>query len=381
MAEFDGLNAALQANAAAVFAQPQQEIVETTIVDIGNKGNEPPPTPDPTPDSNTSSLTNQPPPADTPVVETPKEETPAATPAKSFNELLAERYEGKYKTEEELTQALAPKELEFASEQIKMLNELSKSGVKIDNEFLRFTSIDFHAMEDPAQVYAESRRLESPGITDKEIAFEYKTTYRTDEWSADGEDPNEIEEVMSAKMVREITARRDALIERQEKMSIAPKSDPAKAEAQAKLDLAAKAQWEKTSDTIASELSKLSYKISDTTDKALNHDFDFDVTAKDNAEVVNLFKKMGDSTDAFLDEFKGADGKVDLKKVYEGLTKMKNFDKAVKASYTAGLTKGSMKEMAGIKNIQFNSDGTQRTVEAPSNAEVLKASMKKEWGM
>lgn len=371
---FDEINAGLAKHGAEVLAQ-SQTVIQNEIVNIPPVVADPPPTQD-----NNSSLNNPPVVVDPPPVTNPPPVTdqPPA-PVKSFDELLAERTEGKFKSFDELKTILeAPPKDEFANEQIKLINELAKNGVKMDAEYFRFTGQDFANEIDPEKIFAESLRLKEPGITQKEIDWEFKQKYRTDEWSDEGQDPTEVEEALAPKMLRDIEQMKADLIKRQQDLSIVPKSDSAVVnETNAKMQ----ALWEENTDDVATKLPKLSYKIQDNSDKALTHDFEFNLTEKENKPVIDLVKQMGVSNRVFFDRFKGEDGKFSLPKMYEALVKLENFDTAVKASYQAGMAKGGLKEISGIKNIQFNTDGSPVAQQAPSNAKAMRESLEKELGL
>ncbi len=278
------------------------------------------------------------------------------TPTKSFEELLAERTGGKFSKWEELEAALNTPKEDFFDEEVRRINELKKNGVKIDQDWFYLQTRDYENMEDPIEILAEAMKLENPGLTDKEIEWEIRSKYRLDEWTQDGQDEDEItpkqkeiEEVFSAKMLREANQKRDELIAKRNSQSWKTPKNPeaeAKAIAEAK---AAQEAWEKSILDVDSKTTKLSTAISD------KDAFEFVIEPSEKSDVSKMMKEMGTNAGVFWQQFV-EDGKINQQKVYETIIKARNYDKAVTSAYQKGLAKGAEQEVKNLKNISFNQD-------------------------
>lgn len=280
------------------------------------------------------------------VVEAPVVKVP------DFDELIAERSEGKFKKWDEIQEVLNKPNTEFANEQVAQINEYVKNGGKFDENWLYVQNTDFNSISDPYELVAEAMRLEDPDITDKEIEYEIKTKYKTEDWSDDGEEDNEIRQVMTNRLQRDADKSRNKLLEYQKSTSF---KVPEKSEAERNSELlkSKKLQdvWEKTVDDSVKDFSKIPVKIDD------KETFDISISEDERNEISKLSKSMGTNLLPLLSNFMDKSGNLDVKMLSEGLYKMKNFDKSVRAAYSQALAKGQQMVAKDIKNINFTAEG------------------------
>lgn len=270
----------------------------------------------------------------------------------SFEELVAERSEGKFKSWDEIQEVLNAPKNEFANEQVQKINDYVKNGGKFDDRWLYLQSTNFDKIEDPYELVAEAMRLEEPEITDKEIEFEIKSKYKIEDWSEDGEDDNEIKQVMVEKLGREAQKAKTKLIEFQKKSSFkAPEKSETEVASELKKSKEIQESWEKQVDEKSTDFSKITVKIDE------KESFDVSVSDEERKTVQKMAKTMGTSMMPLLSEFMDNKGNIDVRTLQEKVYKMKNFDTAVKAAYQQGVAKGSLKEVKDIKNINFTAEG------------------------
>lgn len=295
----------------------------------------------------------------TPIVETKEE-----VPVKSFEDYLAEKSEGKFKTWEEIAEQLnVPKE-EFADEYVKQINQYVKDGGKFDDNWLRIQSTDYTAITDPIQLIAEQRKLEEPGITDEELKYEMEERYKMGEWSDEGEDATEIEKVMSQKMLREAEKSRQWLIENKNKMALSPKQQNAEQEKiQQEANKKVSEDWNKAVDTTVKTINKVSIKLSET------EGFDYPVSADDLKDANKIVKQMLTNGNALATEH--LDSKqpfgVNIKSLSEMVLKTRVFDKAIKFAMEQGKVQGASTTVKDIKNVNFKPEGAAVPVEQPKS--------------
>lgn len=291
---------------------------------------------------------------DSPKESEPKVEPPVKVP--SFEDLLAERTEGKFKTWDELQSVLNEPKTEFANEQIQKINDYVKNGGKITDDWFYYQNADFNSMDDPFELISEAMRLEDPDITDKEIEYRIKNDYKTEEWSENEEEANEVEEVFSARLLREAEKARQKLNDFKEKSSF---STPPKSEEQLKAELLKSKEiqenWEKQVEETIKDFTKIPVKIDE------KETFDVSVSDEERKSLKKMAKDMGTSMMPLLSKFIDKKGHIDVRMLQEGLYKMQNFDTAVKAAYTQGLAKGNHKTVKDIKNTNFNPDSKTDT--------------------
>ncbi len=302
------------------------------------------------------------------------ETTPATT--KSFDEELSERFEGKYKSVDELQAALAPKPSEIANDYIAKLNELAKQGVEFNEEFWSLQSKDFKSMTDPDAILLEAMRLnpDYKGWSDKLLKLELENKYKKKEWSEEGDEPTDTEILARAHRDRDAETARNGLIQKQESYSV-KQSKPSQAEIDAANQKAAAAQakWEQFVETdVLSKGTKLSTLIDDKT----NEVFDYTISDSDKKEIGAIMKQLPTNIDAFWSEFKNDKGEYDYKEIYDLLALKRNKNNLIKVVAQNYRAKGAEAEVKNLKNINFKPDGTQvittKTVDQKNSESAVK---------
>jgi hypothetical protein len=306
-----------------------------------------------------SSLNNPEPPADekTPIEnELPIiENSPIVQ--KTLEDYLIERSGGKIKSWEEIEPLLTPKELKFANDKIKRLNELAEEGVEIDEDFIIMQSKDFKGMTNPEQVLLEAMRQDKKykGWSEKLLKAELNDKYKRNEWISEGidDDASETELLYRQKFSQDAEEARQSLIQKQEATSIKSKV-PSQSEIDANQERMRQNQmkWEQDIDSVISKTSKLSTLI----DEKSKEVFDYEIPEPDKKDVARIMKGMINDPALFWNEFKDVDGKIDNKQIYELLALKKSKDNMLKILAKNYQAKGAASEFDRIKNVGFKPD-------------------------
>lgn len=361
------INNLIIAQAAKVAKEKTEVVVDTPIVETT-------PVIDTTAVVDSSLKTDE-----TPIVEAITTETTETTSiiTKSFEDELAERFEGKYKTLDELKADLAPKPSEFANDYIAKLNELAKQGVEFNDEFWALQSKDFKSMTNPDVILLEAMRLnpDYKDWTDRELKLELDDKYKRKEWADEGDEPTDTEILARKRLARDAEAARNELIKKQESHSVKqPKPTAEQIAAANKAAAEAQAKWESFVDNdVLSKGTKLSTIIDDKT----NEVFEYAISDSDKKEIGNIMKQLPNNIDAFWNEFKTANGEFDYKQIYDLLALKRNKENLIKIVAQNYRAKGAEAEVKNLKNINFKSDGTQvvttKTVAEKNSEAAIKA--------
>jgi len=292
--------------------------------------------------------------AETPIEESAEtaEAPTEQSPVRTLEELITEKTGGKFKSYEEIESALNKDP--FHNEEIKLLNDLSKSGQEFDDTFWKLKSKDFKSMTDPEQILLEKMRLDPDyaGYNDKTLRLELDDKYRRKDWAEEGEEPTDVEELQSARFKRDSIKARDELIQRQEKLITVPQVDPAKAEEAQRVAEQQQSDW----STHVNELSGKTLKLPILVDEKAKQSFDYDVTDSDRVTASKMMTEMRLDPMALLSRFKKADGSYDNQGVYEAILRFNTQDKTAKIIHQNGIAKGKDDEVRSLKNVNFKTD-------------------------
>jgi hypothetical protein len=283
------------------------------------------------------------------------EEKPTETTQKSFEEYLAEKTGGKYSKWEDVEAEIKPKDDPFADDEIRTLNELKKQGVKFDKDFWELQTKDFNSMKDPDEILIESmrRNKDYKGWTEKELKLELDEKYRRKEWSDEGDEANEIETLMSKRLLRDAENAKEDLVKLKESLTIVKQPDAKAIEAQQKAAEQAKLGWE----TLVGDIAKTANSLSMIVDEKSKDNFDYTVSDSVRTEAAEIMKELATNPLAVFNQFKNADGSYDNKAIFDMLLWIKSKDNITKAIYQNAKAKGAETEVKGLKNTNFKTDG------------------------
>lgn len=290
-------------------------------------------------------------------VESTTETTTETVPAKSFEELLAEKSAGKFKSWEEIEAIANKPNDEFANDDVKNWNELVKKGVKLDAEFFELQSKDFGKMDDPLEIRMEAmkRQPEFEGLSPKTIELQLDKKYNLSEWiNKDEEDYTDEDRANQEILVRDAWKDREWLVNFKNERIFAKEPDPNQEKQRVEAESLAQENWERFVDEeLANKTQKLSTKIDD------KESVDFEVSDADRKYAADMMKSMTKDIKVFWDQFADKDGKINQKAVYEMILFNKNRDNIIKVAHQNAIAKGKESEIKAIKNTAFEPNATQ----------------------
>ncbi len=304
---------------------------------------EPPPAAEPPKVETAAATTTQAEPE--PVVTTTTAEPAKVEVPKTFEEILAERSNGKYKSWDDMQADLTPKELKFANEQIKRFNELAEKGVDVTSrEFLELQSLDVEKSD--ALFERWKRTDDGKGLSDEAIKYEINKKYNIDEWK--DKDPSELtldDKVNKEKLNRDINISKEWLTNYKNERTLEKTVDPSVSAAMAKEAEQAQLNWEKSVDTnLVSAITKLSAPISykDEAGKVVTSDFDFDIPKPVLEKYGNVMKNLTKDPNAVFGLFKDAKGNDDPAALFKALIKAETADERAALAYSQGAEKRAL---------------------------------------
>ena len=303
---------------------------------------------------------------------------------KPFEELLAEKSGGKFKSWDEIEKVVSAPKVEFADPTIARLNELASKGVKIDREIPELQSKDYSTWTNPEEVSLEAMRLkpEYKGLSQSTLEYELNKKYSIDDWRDKDEADYTVEDKAN---VERFT--RDAMNDREWLKNYRDERllfrEPSQDEIKANQDKAsaAQAKWESYVD---SDLSGKITGFSTIIDEGSKEAFDFSISESDRRDVANLMKSLTKDPNAMFNQFAEVDGngnkQINHRKVYEMLVKSRNYDNAVKNAYNQGKAVGAKNFVKDdLKNINFTPSGGNTGNGAPqSEAEAIAMAMRRD---
>ncbi len=298
-----------------------------------------------------------------PVSPEPVPEVITKTPiAKSFEEQLAEKTAGKFKSWDEVENLVNAPKTEFASPEVQRINELVAKGVTLNQEFFELQGADFEKMEDPLEVMKEAfkRKPEYQGLPQNVLDFELNKKYNLREWiDKDDSELTEEDNYNRAILLRDAHNDREWLISYKNDRILSKEPDPEQMRIATEQKALEQSNWERFVDEeLANKTSKLSTKIDD------KESVDFEVSNEDRKYASDMMKAMTKDVSVFWNQFTDKDGKINQKEVFEAILYWKNRNNIAKTTYNNALAKGAEAEVKNIKNISFEPNETAAPLKA-----------------
>lgn len=295
----------------------------------------------------------------------------AAPNVKSFEEYLAEKTGGKFKSWDEvdtvINSASNPK---YRSEIAERIDNYIANGGIIDENWMRLQTKDYAKINDPIELFREKMKIENPELDEYEIEYELNERYKLDQWDEDDESP--LQQAMSAKIAREAKQALDFLVDNQKKSSFI--SDGKTAE-QIEAEKAAYAQMEEaakqakskfTEDVRAtiSEIEKLKFSPSE------GFEIDYTMSNDEKETVSKIVSSLYDGSLGLLDPYIQKNGDevtgIDIKGLATKLAKAEIFDNVIKKVAMESKAAGAANIVKNQKNINFTAE-SKSTVDAKPN--------------
>jgi len=268
-----------------------------------------------------------------------------------FDAEFTKRTDGKYNSIDEMMETLnAPKEeakLEYGNELIAKLDELAKSGVNVDLDFVQaqmrdFSSFDLENVSQAKKLVEMELKLSEPDITQREIDFEFSEKYKLDE---DTYDEDDIER-SKMRLMRDAKKAKKSLEENQKNMAL-PKGgvDPEKQRQAEEAQRAASERINKSLKDGVGKFEKESIKIGD-------ESFDYTLTPDTKKSLENTIL----NTNQYFNQYINKDGAINTERLNSDMlwANPKTREVMLNAFLKQATAKGSSEVVKDIKNTSFS---------------------------
>lgn len=294
------------------------------------------------------------------------------TESPSFEELLLEKSNGKFKSYEDFEKALTEKpqetkSVDFANEQLEVLNRYVQDGGKLE-DFLK-TQVDYASMSEIDVIKAEMK-LNDPDLTESDMDFLINKEYQLDTEEYD-EDDVRLSKIKLRKDARKAKTAlkewQDSYAVTEKKESVEPQQNVEKSNQPSKESLEKeRLRWEGAVKESASKMEKIDFEINEKGDK-----FSFALSDDDRAAVI----KNNSDLSTFWSRFMNGDGSENVEKLNKSTFILDNFDKIIRAAASKFKSEGKDAILEDIKNPNYSAESKVQ----PSGAKSLQEQMYEAW--
>ena len=279
-----------------------------------------------------------------------------------ISSIIKEKTSGKYQDLEsllaKLEEADLPKEEVFASEQIKKLNDLAKSGKDIrkvlEFESMGIENIDTSDINQSVNLIKIKLKKEDPEITEREIKMILKSDYglKSEEDYMDDEE----KDLSYIKIKRKAKTIKQELLKEKEEYTLPSTEDFGKRQK----EIADQQQkiidsWKKTVNDNVNSYADETFKITET------DEFKFQVKDDTRSTVRGVMS----NPDQLWNKYIKTDGTRDMGKLRRDMLLLERQDEIIKSVYAQGLAMGGKKLMDSLKNPSKKSSSAGATKEKP----------------
>lgn len=310
----------------------------------------------------------------------------AETFDQQLEKYLAEKTAGKYKKFEEI-EAVINKPVEEYDDDIKRLQELKRSGTKLDKDYWELQSLNLDGDEtgtiDPEFILVEAmkRKPETSGLSARTLLNQLNKKYNYSEWiDKPEEDFTENDSADRELMLRDAQNDFEYLSKLKEEKAFIKPVDPMEVQRQADLRKSTIQNFEKMVDEdLFAKVMSLTTEIE--IDKDTKEVYEYKFSEADRKRAADMMKLSVADLSILVTQFaeKDATGKVKIndRKVYEMLLKNTTYDEAVKNAYKDGMALGAKKFVKeDLKNVSFTpTDSRSGNSVATTEAEALALAM------
>ena len=281
---------------------------------------------------------------------------------KSFEDLLAEKTNGKFKNYEEIESLLSSKETSssFANEQIEKLNDYVAKGGDVQ-EYLRTQTADYEKMEE-LDLVKNHLKFQNQDLKSDEVDLLFNSQYKLDEdlYTNDEIKLSKIKLRTDAKKAKkELTSFQDeSSVPKQHRQQVANKKQT---EENTKL-------WAEKIDKSLSDFKEVSFDINDKGEK-----FSYALSE----EAINTVKSSNKNLSEFWNRYVNEDGSENIAKLNNDMAALNNLDSIVRSAFAQGLSKGKGDIIDDIKNPSYTPDSKSSSGKSLSIAEQISAELRK----
>jgi len=241
---------------------------------------------------------------------------------------------------------------DFASEQLRVINEYVKNTGRTVQDYLNTQSVDLSNVSDDA-LMKEYLRLDNPDLTDAELNDYMATTYKTDkeEYSARETNAGKVQLMKDAKAARDYFNK----VKEDYAMPIQA-DDPGVSEAE-------RGEWLSQMETEVNDLEGLSFSMNDQ-----GEEFVYNLDDEARQEIKGYNSDLENFFDKYVDE----SGKWDFDALNTDMYIMNNIDKIVRGVANQYRSKGTESVINEIKNPSFTQDKQSTPQKQESTLDMLR---------
>jgi len=269
---------------------------------------------------------------------TPSEEKVVTQP--SFNDMLSEKTDGKFKTYEELNAALSEQPVaeknNFANEQIEKLNEYVSKGGRME-DFFRTQTANYEDM-DSENLVKNYMKFQNPDLDNEDINLLYADTYKLDE------DEYTDKEIRLSKIkLKQKSAEAKRELTKFQKENALPEAAKMDEKQKAESEAAQKAWIENVNKSLEG-FKNVEFSLNDKGEK-----YTFAV----NDDTVKYVKDTSMNLTSFWDRYIEKDGTENVAKLAKEMAILNNIDSIVRSAYAQGKSGGKEDVIKDIKNPSY----------------------------
>ena len=281
---------------------------------------------------------------------------------KSFEDLLAEKTNGKYKTYEEIESLLSSKETSssFANEQMEKLNDYVSKGGDVQ-EYLKTQTANYDEMDELALVKSHLK-FNNQDLENDEVNLLFNSQYKLDEdvYTADEIKLSKIKLRSDAKKAKKElkSFQKESSVPKQHREQVNNKKH---AEETSRI-------WNEKIDKSLNDFKEISFDINDKGEK-----FAYSLSE----EAVENIRTSNKNLSEFWNRYVNKDGSENITKLNKDMATLNNLDSIVRSAFAQGLSKGKGDVIDDIKNPSYTPE-TKNTPDKPlSMAEQIAAELRK----
>ena len=311
--------------------------------------------------------------------ETSTEETTEEVVSPDFNSMLSEKFDGKFKSFEELKEALDNKpepkdDKKYEDERLNTLVDFMEKGGQME-DFLSTQLTNYDEMSDEALIKAELKSIDKD-LTDEDIALLFSDRYKLDEEEFE-EDQIKLSKL---KLRRDAKEAKRKLVEEQKKYLVTEKK------AEPKQEIVEEKPQETTTGISQEEIARRNKEWSDVVEKATSESKPITFALNDNGEsfdytltddVISKVKTDMSDLSTFWARYVKEDGTNDVEKLKKDFVILNNYENILKAAYSQFRSQGREDVLKDIKNPSFEASSKTNTNDKKSLAAQIYNAWKK----
>ena len=310
---------------------------------------------------------------------TSTEETSEEVVSPDFNSMLSEKFDGKFKSFEELKEALENKpepksQKKYEDERLNTLLDFMEKGGQME-DFLSTQLTNYDEMSDVDLIKAEMKALDRD-LTDEDIALLFSDRYKLDEEEFE-EDQIKLSKL---KLRRDAKEAKRKLVEEQKKYLVTEKKEEPKQE------IVEEKPQEVSTGMSQEEIARKNKEWSDVVEKATSESEPIAFALNDNGESFNytltddvISKVKADMSDlsTFWTRYIKEDGTNDVQKLKKDFIVLNNYENILKAAYSQFRSQGREDVLKDIKNPSFEASSKTNSNDKKSLAAQIYNAWKK----